>query len=422
MSCDEKVVFSCDGTELVSLEANVEEHGDPVGGSMVCKDISGTVRIRLDAASQQFGGTTVLIRDGGIQMASAQGKPRVVITGGDPWENQDGGIIELTTDSPAMTSEGPSAAIVLNASERALAISAPDGTKILRLSALDQNAVEVRDSKGRRILALNHGNANLYLGAKGNEGDLVLIDGGGVERIHLNAAKGQVFLRDSSGGDRVQFDGATGSVIVRGPDGADRIDLLGLLDEIVVKGLDQQTVLRFSGLDGTLSIGGVNQAGSIAMFNAAGSETLNVDGEKGDIHLRNADCAEEFELAPGLEVGPATVMVMDERGLLTPSFRPYDRAVVGVVSGGDGKRPGIVLGHRPGEGTRLPIALAGRVQCRVDADFASIEVGDLLTTSGTPGHAMKAIDPDRAFGAVLGKALSPLPSGRGAVAVLAAMQ
>src|SRR5208282_6491995 len=34
-----------------------------------------------------------------------------------------------------------------------------------------------------------------------------------------------------------------------------------------------------------------------------------------------------------------------------------------------------------------------KVCCKVDADYASIEVGDLLTTSSTAGHAMKAEDP-----------------------------
>jgi len=51
-----------------------------------------------------------------------------------------------------------------------------------------------------------------------------------------------------------------------------------------------------------------------------------------------------------------------------------------------------------------------------------VEVGDLLTTSATPGHAMKATDNARAFGAVLGKALAPLPSGKGLVPILVTLQ
>jgi hypothetical protein len=62
------------------------------------------------------------------------------------------------------------------------------------------------------------------------------------------------------------------------------------------------------------------------------------------------------------------------------------------------------------------------VWCLVDADRGAIKTGDLLTTSSTPGHAMKVADSTRAFGAVLGKALSELPSGRGLVQILVALQ
>ena len=64
----------------------------------------------------------------------------------------------------------------------------------------------------------------------------------------------------------------------------------------------------------------------------------------------------------------------------------------------------------------------GRVYCKVDANHGAIEVGDLLTTSSTPGHAMKASDPLRSFGAVIGKALSDLKSGTGLIPVLVALQ
>jgi hypothetical protein len=91
-----------------------------------------------------------------------------------------------------------------------------------------------------------------------------------------------------------------------------------------------------------------------------------------------------------------------------------------VISGAGSLRPGIVLGA--GGAGRQPVALAGRVCCRVDASFASIDVGDLLTTSATPGHAMRATDPQAAFGAVLGKSLGALRAGTGLVPVLVALQ
>jgi hypothetical protein len=49
-------------------------------------------------------------------------------------------------------------------------------------------------------------------------------------------------------------------------------------------------------------------------------------------------------------------------------------------------------------------------------------VGDLLTTSATPGHAMKVADPARALGTVLGKALGSLRQGRALVPILVTLQ
>ena len=46
----------------------------------------------------------------------------------------------------------------------------------------------------------------------------------------------------------------------------------------------------------------------------------------------------------------------------------------------------------------------------------------MLTSSDTPGHAMKASDPARAFGAVVGKALGGLASGCGLIPVLICLQ
>lgn len=63
-----------------------------------------------------------------------------------------------------------------------------------------------------------------------------------------------------------------------------------------------------------------------------------------------------------------------------------------------------------------------KVYCKVDADYAPAEIGDLLTTSATPGHAMKATDPFKAFGTVIGKAMHPLKEGKGLIPILVALQ
>jgi hypothetical protein len=142
----------------------------------------------------------------------------------------------------------------------------------------------------------------------------------------------------------------------------------------------------------------------------------------GDIQLTNADCAEHFDIGAGVTVEPGTVMVVGEDGALFPSQHAYDKRVAGVVSGAGNYKPGIVLDKQESGNTRKPIALLGKVYCKVDSQYGAIEVGDLLTTSSTTGHAMKAADPHKAFGTVIGKALRPLAEGQGLIPILIALQ
>ncbi len=142
----------------------------------------------------------------------------------------------------------------------------------------------------------------------------------------------------------------------------------------------------------------------------------------GDVRLVGADFAEEFDILYASDVEPGTVMVLDQEGALGPSQHAYDKRVAGVISGAGLYKPGIVLDKRRTSANRMPIALVGKVYCKVDAQYSSIEVGDLLTTSLTPGHAMKASDPLHAFGAVVGKALRPLKEGQGLIPILIALQ
>jgi len=141
----------------------------------------------------------------------------------------------------------------------------------------------------------------------------------------------------------------------------------------------------------------------------------------GDINLVNADCAENFDIS-GEEIEPGTVMAIGNDGSLEVSREPYNKRVAGVISGARNLKPGIVLGKGESEGRKAPLALLGKVYCKVDATDSPIEVGDLLTTAATPGHAMKAAEGDRAAGAVIGKALQPLQDGQGMIPILIALQ
>jgi hypothetical protein len=149
---------------------------------------------------------------------------------------------------------------------------------------------------------------------------------------------------------------------------------------------------------------------------------INLTGPTSDITLQNEDCAEQFNVLDASRSTPGTVMVLDDEGLLRPSRVAYDKRVAGVISGAGRYRPAMTLGVAPSTHERAPIALMGKVYCWADADRTPIEVGDLLTTSPTEGHAMAVSEPARAVGTIIGKALQPLASGKGLIPILVALQ
>ncbi|HZJ17164.1 MAG TPA: hypothetical protein VFD27_19075 [Chthoniobacteraceae bacterium] len=136
-----------------------------------------------------------------------------------------------------------------------------------------------------------------------------------------------------------------------------------------------------------------------------------------------ADLAEPFQMKED-ELDKGSVVVIDEEhpGRLKRSMSAYDTRVAGIISGANGINPGIAL-HQEGvvEGGQN-VSLSGRVYVQADATAAPIKPGDLLTTSDTPGHAMKVTEHARAQGAVIGKAMSSLNEGTGMVLVLVTLQ
>lgn len=139
-----------------------------------------------------------------------------------------------------------------------------------------------------------------------------------------------------------------------------------------------------------------------------------------------SDLSEQFDVSsPDGDIEPGMVVCIDpsKPGALAVSRQAYDRKVAGILSGAGGVEPGMRMGQdgSAADGEH-PVALTGRVYCLADASHGSIEPGDLLTTSRTPGHAMKVSDHQRAQGAVIGKAMSSLETGQGLVLVLVNLQ
>jgi hypothetical protein len=169
---------------------------------------------------------------------------------------------------------------------------------------------------------------------------------------------------------------------------------------------------------GNVGIGTDNPTSKLQVEGTTSTHVLTITG--------GSDIAEPFTIAGAVDPVPGMVVSIDTASLggLTVAGDAYDTKVAGIISGAGGVNVGLTLSQ---EGTVAdgdhPVAMAGRVWTWCDADAnGPIAAGDLLTTSGTPGHAMKVSDRDRAGGATIGKAMSSLESGKGLVLVLVNLQ
>jgi hypothetical protein len=245
-----------------------------------------------------------------------------------------------------------------------------------------------------------------------------------------NGHAGKVVLQDTAKRNLIILDGNTGSLVLRDREGNHSFGFHGLTDDVAglwiggdeTEGKKPGYIAIRDG-KGTESITIDGAANTITFSDTFSGNSIVIDGAQEEITLKNADCAEDFEMSDSKEADPGSVMVIaTQEGKLEQSTVPYDKKVAGVISGAGDHKPGLVLHRKRSDNNRKPVALMGKVHCKVDAQSSSIEVGDLLTTSSIPGHAMKATDPLRAFGAVIGKALRPLKDGRGIIPVLIALQ
>jgi hypothetical protein len=161
---------------------------------------------------------------------------------------------------------------------------------------------------------------------------------------------------------------------------------------------------------------------------AANGITIREDGSVAVPVLRitgGSDLAEPFDIETVDAVQPGMVLTIDPEnpGKLRISEKAYDPLVAGVISGAGGIEPGLVMGQDASAADgEYDVALTGRVYVWADAANGPIQPGDMLTTSDTPGHAMKVTDRERAPGAILGKAMSSLEAGQGLVLVLVTLQ
>jgi hypothetical protein len=231
---------------------------------------------------------------------------------------------------------------------------------------------------------------------------------------------------------------AGGALVLRNSSGQKGFELVSDLTP------NEQAALWMYKPDGTKTIsieteegGDPTQGSTIKLYDDSGALTIEMDadyGTSGEGRITTqvleitggSDLSEQFDVSGSPDaIEPGSVVSIDPTspGNLKVSCKSYDRCVAGIISGAGGVKTGMLMGQR---GSRAdghhPIALSGRVYCRVDASYGAIVPGDLLTTSDTPGYAMKVADHGKAQGAILGKAMTSLDDGRGMVLVLVSLQ
>jgi hypothetical protein len=370
-----------------------------------CKDRQGVPRVKLLAGEAPAGPGLKNLPTANISVLDAHGKEVYRVEGAAVLLGGNGRSGELVVRDAA--------------AKDVFRVDAAHAT--VRIGTLgNEGDLQVQDAQGRTVLHANAANAALRLGANGVAGTLLLQDVTGSEALRLQGATlilgaptgnaADMRLRDAKGLEVIHFDGANAGV---------RLGANGNDGDVRIHDLQDREVIHLDGGNSAVRIGAMGNSGRLTVADLDGKETITLDGRSGDIILANADCAEYFEAEGELE--PGTVVVVGDDGRIRSAGEAYDTRVAGIISGAGRFKPGLLL-DGGAVGCRHPVALVGKVFCKADAHHGAIRAGDLLTSSPTPGHAMKVCDRGRAFGAVIGKALKALDSGRGLIPVLVTLK
>jgi hypothetical protein len=256
-------------------------------------------------------------------------------------------------------------------------------------SGSDEDGVHVRSASGNGLLVETAGLNGVEIWDTTYDG--VQVNSAGRVGVQIGSSSGDGVYVSSPGGDGIDIRSASGNGV--------RLDGAG------INGIE----IWNATYDGV-------QVASAGRYGVQANTTGTYGFYTPDkIYAGNGyvDIAEHIDATGEVEPGDVVVIDPERDEHVVRSTDPYDAAVAGIIS----TDPAMVIGYSE---TRTPLALAGRVPCKVSAENGPIRRGDLLTTSSTPGHAMRANDPQ--LGTILGKAMGELASGTGVIPVLVTLQ
>ncbi len=414
-----------DGATVLALDADI----DSGNSGLLLYDVNGAQEtVRLTGAQSAARGSALFLRN-------INGKSTIQLISQETDATTSASVLQMKRDDGAQT-------VALRST-----FGGADGGSLQLANSSGNNTVELAgdggENQGRMILKASDLANRVRIDADGpnNAGELKLYDSDGTETIQLLGAQsldqGAVInLRDSDGITTVIIDADDssegGRVEVKTGNGNTTGRLQGDIGSgnggLLLYDANGAESVRFTG-----SFQGTG-AGYLQFRNLAGDVTMSLNGDnngEGKITTQvlqitgGSDLSEQFDVVAGsTDPEPGMIVCLDagRPGELRLSDQAYDSTVAGIISGAGGVKPGMLMGQA---GTRAdgkhPIALTGRVYCWVEASYGAVKTGDLITTSSTPGHGMKA-NPREAAGAIVGKAITPLKEGKGLVLVLVSLQ
>ncbi len=413
MGCGKIDLFTETGSNTIRLLAG---RGDNTGGELSVCDNNGSETVHFNGNLGFFGGATFELRDSdSTATVSFQGASGSDEGGAQAYLREHDGTTTISMD--AEDANGGGIVTLFN----------DNGITTVHIDAKGTGTVE-----GGAQISLLDDNGTTTISMDAENG---VMDGGAAVAMYTgaNPSVNTIYLDADDVGD------GGGIITMHDKDGTKTVHI----DASGTGAAEGGAQLSLSDSTGTTTISldaqqGVDGGAYVYLATEAGDGTIRLDADYGGTGegrvitsvleiTGGSDLSEQFDIRRSEEntvASPGMVVCIDPHhpGELVVSSRAYDPTVAGIISGAGGVKPGMLMSQ---DGSisdgQYPVALTGRVYCRADASYGSIRPGDLLTTSETPGYAMKVSDHRRAHGAVIGKAMTALEEGQGLILILVSL-